>query len=224
MVQILSERKYAHHDGIMHRDVKHDNYLIKNDLITIADFGLARSVKSNQPRTEYVGTRWYRAPEILLHLNDYGKPMDIFALGVVMAELYTRTPLFPGINERDQLLKICSVLGKPTPESWLEGSQSRYLAEIPDCSPVNLKNKILNASDNAIDLISKMLSLDPKKRPTADECLHHPFFSDFVISVRTQDNCNNKIRAHSTFKRHDNSNLEKINLSKTIKQIGRAHV
>ena len=217
MFQILSGLKYAHHNGIIHRDLKPDNFLITNDIIKVADFGLARSVKTNQPLTEYVGTRWYRAPEILLHLNDYGKPMDIFALGVIMAELYTRTPLFPGINERDQLLKICSVLGKPTPESWPEGSQSRYLAEIPDYSPVNIKNKIPNASDNAIDLISKMLSLDPKKRPTADECLHHPFFSDFVISAQTQDKCNNHIRAHSSFKKHDNSSPERINLSKNIK-------
>jgi len=75
--------------------------LIKDGTVKIADFGLVRDTRSHAPCTEYVSTRWYRAPEVLLRSPNYGPPIDIFAIGAMMAELYTFRPLFPGSNESD---------------------------------------------------------------------------------------------------------------------------
>lgn len=83
------------------------------ELVKIADFGLAREIRSRPPYTDYVSTRWYRAPEVLLHSTRYGSAIDLWAIGCIMAELYTFRPLFPGSSEVDQLFKICSVLGTP---------------------------------------------------------------------------------------------------------------
>src|SRR5438270_10580745 len=84
-----------------------------NDIVKIADFGLAREIKSRPPYTEYVSTRWYRAPEVLLRSRDYGPAVDIWAVGVILAELITLRPLFPGQSEVDQVWRICEVLGSP---------------------------------------------------------------------------------------------------------------
>lgn len=83
------------------------------ELIKIADFGLAREVRSRPPYTDYVSTRWYRAPEVLLRSTNYSSPIDIWAIGCIMAELYTLQPLFPGRSEIDQIFRCCSVLGTP---------------------------------------------------------------------------------------------------------------
>jgi serine/threonine protein kinase len=84
------------------------------ELIKIADFGLAREIRSRPPFTDYVSTRWYRAPEILLRSISYNSPIDIWALGCIMAELYMLRPLFPGTSELDQIFKILTILGTPT--------------------------------------------------------------------------------------------------------------
>ena len=110
----LEGLSYMHKQGIFHRDMKPENILCKNGDIKIADFGLAKEVRSRPPHTDYVSTRWYRAPEILLHSTSYNSPIDIFALGCILAELYMLRPLFPGKNETDQMYKICAVLGSPT--------------------------------------------------------------------------------------------------------------
>lgn len=83
--------------------------------------GLAREIRSRPPFTDYVSTRWYRAPELLLRSTNYNSPVDIFALGCIMAELYTLTPLFAGANEVDQLNKIVKILGTPDKNDWPEG-------------------------------------------------------------------------------------------------------
>lgn len=83
-------------------------------MVKVADFGLAREIRSKPPFTDYVSTRWYRAPEILLRSTNYNSPVDIFALGCIMAELYTSRPLAPGANENDQIFKLAQALGTPT--------------------------------------------------------------------------------------------------------------
>lgn len=101
--------------GFFHRDLKPENLLCNGaELIKIADFGLAREIRSRPPYTDYVSTRWYRAPEILLRSTTYNSPIDIWAVGCIAAECYTLRPLFPGNSEIDQLFRICSVLGTPT--------------------------------------------------------------------------------------------------------------
>ena len=102
MFQILSGLAYMHKHGFFHRDLKPENLLITNDsIIKLIDFGLAREIRSRPPYTDYVSTRWYRAPEILLRSTNYNSPVDIFALGCIMAELYLMKPLFNGTSEID---------------------------------------------------------------------------------------------------------------------------
>ncbi|KAJ3235340.1 hypothetical protein HDU81_000616 [Chytriomyces hyalinus] len=111
--QILSGLVHMHKHGFFHRDLKPENLLCMGSVVKIADFGLARETRSLPPYTEYVSTRWYRAPEVLLKNHNYSSPIDIWAVGTIMAELYLLYPLFPGTSEVDQLSKICAVLGSP---------------------------------------------------------------------------------------------------------------
>ena len=178
--QSLEGLSYMHRNGFFHRDMKPENLMIQNGQLKIADFGLAREIRSKPPYTDYVSTRWYRAPEILLRSINYSSPVDIFALGAIMAELYLLRPLFPGANERDQLLKVCAVLGSPTSQSWPEGHRlaSKIGFTFPNMKNSNLQSIIPNAPVEAIDLMMKMMCLDPQKRITANECLEHCFFYD----------------------------------------------
>lgn len=90
-----------HRHGYFHRDLKPENMLEYNKTVKLADFGLAKETKQRPPFTEYVSTRWYRAPEVILRSAKYGPPIDIFAIGAIMAELYRNIPLFPGNSETD---------------------------------------------------------------------------------------------------------------------------
>lgn len=101
MWQTLSGLAYMHKQGFFHRDMKPENLLMQGDVVKIADMGLAREIRSRPPYTDYVSTRWYRAPEILLRSTTYNSPVDIFACGAIMAELFLLRPLFPGNNETD---------------------------------------------------------------------------------------------------------------------------
>ncbi|MBN3309506.1 ICK kinase, partial [Amia calva] len=114
MFQILQGLAFIHKHGFFHRDMKPENLLCMGpELVKIADFGLAREIRSRPPYTDYVSTRWYRAPEVLLRSTNYNSPIDQWAVGCIMAELYTLRPLFPGSSEVDTIFKICQVLGTP---------------------------------------------------------------------------------------------------------------
>ena len=91
-------------------------------MLKLADFGLAKEYKTNRGNhTQYVSTRWYRAPELVLRIQNYSEKVDIFALGCIMAELFLGRPIFPGTTESDQLTRIVTVLGAPTRSEWPEG-------------------------------------------------------------------------------------------------------
>lgn len=91
-----------HKHGFFHRDLKPENLLYSNEgVVKLIDFGLAREIRSRPPFTDYVSTRWYRSPELLLRSAHYNSPVDIFALGCIMAELYLMKPLFNGSSEVD---------------------------------------------------------------------------------------------------------------------------
>lgn len=171
-----------HKNGFFHRDMKPENLLFHNDVVKIADFGLAREVRSRPPYTEYISTRWYRAPELLLKSTNYNSPIDVFALGCIMAELYMLAPLFNGSSEMDQLYKICSVLGTPTQKTWPEGFQlaAKTGLSFPQCNPVPLSTLMPNASHDAINLMQEMLKFDGHKRITAAQILQHPYFAGFT--------------------------------------------
>lgn len=159
--------------------MKPENLLVAGDVVKLADFGLAREIRSRPPYTDYVSTRWYRAPEVLLRSTSYNSPIDIWAIGTIMAELYTFRPLFPGSSEPDELFKICSVLGTPTQKSWPEGMKlaAAMNFKFPRFVPTPLQQLIPNASKEAIQVINDCLIYDPKKRPTAAQLLQYPYFT-----------------------------------------------
>lgn len=145
--QMFQGLAFMHKHGFFHRDIKPENMLCRGDVLKVADFGLAREIRSRPPYTDYVSTRWwvrrcalqchaalrpaqpltccsaarYRAPEVLLRASAYNSPIDMWAMGCIMAELYTLRPLFPGSSEADQIYKVCSVLGSPTQINWPDG-------------------------------------------------------------------------------------------------------
>ncbi|KAI3450822.1 hypothetical protein Pfo_007487 [Paulownia fortunei] len=178
MSQVLQGLAHVHKHGYFHRDLKPENLLVTNNTIKIADFGLARELSSTPPFTDYVSTRWYRAPEVLLQSASYTPAIDMWAVGAVLAELFTLCPIFPGESEIDQLYKICCVLGAPDWNTFPEATNISRLVDITysDIMPADLSDIIPNASLEAIDLIKQLCSWDPLKRPTADQCLLHPFF------------------------------------------------
>jgi len=180
--QILLGLSHMHNSGYFHRDVKPENLLIQNKVVKIADFNLAKEMNVKIPMTDYVSTRWYRAPEMLLRSGEYNWQVDIFALGAVMGELYIDSPLFPGLNERDQIIKICSVLGTPHYKLWPEGYRlaSKLNFTFPCAAPVDMKKLIPNAPPEAIDLMLTMLNYNPQRRPTARECLMHSYFYEEI--------------------------------------------
>ncbi|XP_049328091.1 serine/threonine-protein kinase ICK isoform X2 [Astyanax mexicanus] len=179
MFQILQGLAFIHKHGFFHRDLKPENLLCMGpELVKIADFGLAREIRSRPPYTDYVSTRWYRAPEVLLRSTSYSSPIDQWAVGCIMAELYTLRPLFPGSSEVDTIFKICQVLGTPKKNDWAEGYHLAATMSFrwPQCVPTSLRTLIPNASTEAIQLMRDLLQWDPKKRPAASQALRYPYF------------------------------------------------
>ncbi|KRX94941.1 Serine/threonine-protein kinase MAK [Trichinella pseudospiralis] len=180
IAQILNGLAYIHKHGFFHRDMKPENVLcIGPELVKIADFGLAREVRSMPPYTDYVSTRWYRAPEVLLRCRNYSSPIDLWAVGCIMAELFLLRPLFPGSSEIDEIFKICAIIGTPSREEWPEGYQlaSMMNFRFPQCVPIPLETIIVNAKSSAIALLKQLLFWNPQRRPTAVQALKSQYFS-----------------------------------------------
>ncbi|XP_029979718.1 serine/threonine-protein kinase MAK isoform X2 [Sphaeramia orbicularis] len=201
MFQVLTGLAFVHKHGFFHRDMKPENLLCMGpELVKIADFGLAREIRSKPPYTDYVSTRWYRAPEVLLRSSTYTSPIDLWAVGCIMAELYTLRPLFPGNSEVDEIFKICQVLGTVKKSDWPEGYQlaAAMNFRFPQCVPTHLKTLIPNASNEAITLMKDLLQWDPKKRPTAVQALRYPYFQvGQVLGPRPQSQEVKKVQARS---------------------------
>ncbi|GAA6236089.1 serine/threonine-protein kinase MAK-like isoform X2 [Lates japonicus] len=179
LFQVLSGLTFVHKHGYFHRDMKPENLLCMGpELVKIADFGLAREIRSQPPYTDYVSTRWYRAPEVLLKSSSYSSPIDIFFNDTATTEIYTLRPLFPGNSEVDEIFKICQVLGTLKKSDWPEGYNLAVSMNFrfPKCVPTSLRSLIPNASDEAIALMKDMLQWDPEKRPSAAQALRYPYF------------------------------------------------
>ncbi|KAE9550163.1 hypothetical protein FO519_006623 [Halicephalobus sp. NKZ332] len=177
--QVLQGLAYMHKNGFFHRDMKPENIMCNGtELVKIADFGLAREIRSRPPFTDYVSTRWYRAPEILLRSTNYNSPIDIWALGCIMAELYMLRPLFPGTSELDQIFKILTIMGTPTKEDWPEGYRlaAAMNFRFQQCQGVPLETIINTASADAMKLMQDMMLWQPEKRPSAVNSLKYKYF------------------------------------------------
>jgi mitogen-activated protein kinase 1/3 len=164
--------------------LKPSNILVdKKCNVKICDFGLARGVQDEEELTEYVVTRWYRAPEVVLDAKHYGAPLDMWSVGCIMAEMYTRRPLFKGEDYADQLKKIFNVIGSPSDDDIREcvtdEGAVRFLGSLARKPSQDLSKVLKNASADAVDLISKLLTFSPNKRIEIDEALNHPFLKKF---------------------------------------------
>lgn len=183
MYQVLQGLAFMHKHGYFHRDMKPENLLCMGpDLVKIGDFGLAREIRSRPPYTDYVSTRWYRAPEVLLRSTMYSAPIDIWAVGCIMAEMYTFRPLFPGNSEIDEIFKICSVLGTPDKREWPEGYKlaATMNFKFPQFTATPLASLIPTASKEAIQLMTDMMKWNPAHRPSAQQSLRYPYFAQNV--------------------------------------------
>ena len=210
--QTLLGLAYMHKYGFFHRDMKPENLLCVGENIKIADFGLAREIRSVPPYTEYVSTRYYRAPECILKSTNYNSPVDIWGLGCIMAEMYLHPqPLFFGNNEKEVLFKICSILGTPNHYTWNEGLQMAKMINIkfPNFNGVELDSIIHDASSDAIDLMKQMLQWDPNKRATAQNLLNHPFFTNYPMSKQLSSFGNSNIVRESR-KNTNRSSIDKM--------------
>ena len=181
--QITCALNYLHSFNIMHCDLKPENILMitNNNLVKLADFGTAIEIPKYKDNSlsNYICTRWYRAPECILKSQNYNEKIDIWALGCIMAELYTLNPIFPGINELDQLNKIFSIIGTPYLNEWPEGYALMQKLNIlmPYYMKGNLKQIVFNASDVAINFLEYIFQINPEKRPSAAHLLRHPYFT-----------------------------------------------
>ena len=177
MAQMLKGVAYMHKEGYFHRDLKLENILYSSTgVLKIADFGLAREIRSRPPFTDYVSTRWYRAPEVILRSTNYNSPVDLWAMGAIMAELFSLRPLFPGSSETDQIFRICSVMGTPT--DWSEGQRQAACigTRFPQCPGVALGSVVHEASSSAIKIMEGLLAWDPLKRLSAEAALRINWF------------------------------------------------
>ncbi|KAK9452338.1 kinase-like domain-containing protein [Limtongia smithiae] len=193
--QLLSATACMHANGIIHRDLKTSNLLLSNSgQIKVGDFGLARFLpcvpapsssqdsKNNGRMTPLVVTLWYRAPELLLGDRTYSTEIDIWSIGCIFAELLTTRPLFEGRSEINQIQRIFEYLGYPTEKTWPgysklpHGRTIRQPSSAKPPQPLHSHFPFLTAS--GVDLLSKLLSLDPSQRISAADALMHPYFTD----------------------------------------------
>lgn len=185
--QTLRALKPMHCADVIHRDLKPSNILLNaNCDLKVCDFGLARSVLTADQdtgfMTEYVATRWYRAPEIMLTFKQYTKAIDVWAVGCILAEMLTGRPLFSGRDYHQQLSLILDVLGTPTLEEFhnINSRRSRdYIRSMPFRKRRDFRTLFPKASPEAIDFLQKTLTFDPRNRMTVEECLAHPYLSAY---------------------------------------------
>lgn len=183
--QLTSGVSFLHSQYILHRDLKTSNLLLNNrGQLKIADFGMARYVGDPAPHklTQLVVTLWYRAPELLLGTKRYDDAVDMWSVGCIFGELITREPLLQGSNEVDQVTKIFELCGVPNEDTWPD------FRRLPHAKSLKLPSKSAGARGSAVrakfpslttagaTLLNDLLALDPSRRPSAAETLHHEYF------------------------------------------------
>ncbi|GMH79567.1 hypothetical protein TL16_g08187 [Triparma laevis f. inornata] len=199
--QILKGLSYLHASNIVHRDLKPRNLLCNSNCdLTICDFGLARIsfphlMHRVSSMTDYVATRWYRAPEIIIGWAEYGKAVDVWGVGCILAELVLRRPIFAGSNNEEQLRLITSILGCPSEDTIAKVEKLHYrelLQEINEQG--NSKRSRLEtffrqhgASEDCIEVLKYALTFDPDERSTCNQLLRLPYFSEMTEDDEDMD-------------------------------------
>ncbi|CAJ0580824.1 unnamed protein product, partial [Mesorhabditis spiculigera] len=187
LYQILRGLKYIHSANVLHRDLKPSNLLLNTTCdLKICDFGLARVTDPRQDHTgfltEYVATRWYRAPEIMLNSKGYTKSIDVWSVGCILAEMLNNRPLFPGKHYLDQLNLILAVVGSPSQEDLgciINEKARSYLISLPHKPKQPWQRLYPNADPRALDLLDKMLTFNPNKRIDIEQALAHPYLEQY---------------------------------------------
>ncbi|CAK8672684.1 mitogen-activated protein kinase 1-like isoform X2 [Clavelina lepadiformis] len=188
LYQILRGLKYIHSSNVIHRDLKPSNLLLNTTCdLKICDFGLARVADPEHDHTgfltEYVATRWYRAPEIMLNSKGYTKSIDIWSVGCILAEMISNRPIFPGKHYLDQLNHILGVLGSPSQDDLdciINDKARAYLMSLPQKPKVPWQRLYAKAeSKDALDLLDKMLTFNPAKRINVEDALAHPYLEQY---------------------------------------------
>uniref|UniRef100_A0A5F9CYZ5 Cyclin dependent kinase like 4 n=1 Tax=Oryctolagus cuniculus TaxID=9986 RepID=A0A5F9CYZ5_RABIT len=181
--QTLQALNFCHKHNCIHRDVKPENILItKQGIIKICDFGFARILIPGDTYTDYVATRWYRAPELLVGDTQYGSSVDVWAIGCVFAELLTGQPLWPGKSDVDQLYLIIRTLGKliPRHQSIFRSNQFFHGISIPEPEDMEtLEEKFSNAHPVALNFMKGCLKMNPNDRLTCAQLLESSYFDSF---------------------------------------------
>jgi serine/threonine protein kinase len=192
--QILKGLKYIHSAHVIHRDLKPSNLLLNSNCdLKICDFGLARGTReeADYELTEYVVTRWYRAPEVMCSCQEYDHKIDVWSVGCILAELHGRKPLFPGDDYIKQMNLIFKVLGTPSKEDMKFITNEKALEYIKSLKkqPKFAFDKIYkDANPLALDLLEKMLVFNPHKRISVDEALAHPYLKS-LHNPNTETEC-----------------------------------
>ncbi|NXL75540.1 CDKL2 protein, partial [Leptocoma aspasia] len=228
LFQIMRAIAFCHSHNIIHRDIKPENILVsQSGVVKLCDFGFARPLAtSGEVYTDYVATRWYRAPELLVGDSKYGRPVDVWAVGSLITEMLTGEPLFPGDSDIDQLFHITKCLGNLIPRQQELFYKNPLFAgmKLPEVKELeSLEKRYPKLPPAALDLAKECLQIDPDKRPSCAQLLQGDFFNKDGFAERFTQELKQKIqkdaRDHQFQKKYKISKRDKDDASEERKTI-----